>query len=301
MQKYMVSTGMEFEVIGGQEVDPSGVVDAIDSSIAAAIGMPKNKLTGNETGERSTTMDRTNWFDTIRSRQQNLAAPQFVRQTIDRFVSLGALPDPQEGDYAVDFPPLQEENPSDTAEIQSQRASALQGAGLAMSLSAEQKLDYLKGGPEAVDMEDQPEELPVDESDPDVQNGFNELFENAEDMPPQQAQTNAQAVLDVRDKTDAMTDTGWNRAKQLAERRELSEDVIQKMAQFKRHQSNTEYENYSDIPESKKSEDAESPWWEDNGTVAWLGWGGTAGVEWAVEQSDELTENEDTTWWRIWE
>jgi len=300
MQKYMVSTGMEFEVIGGQEVDPSGVIDAIDTSIAAAIGMPKNKLTGNETGERSTTMDRENWFDTIRSRQENLAVPQFVRQTIDRFVSIGALPTPQESDYAVEFPPLQEESEADTAEIQSQRASTLQASGLAMTLSSEQKLTYIQDGPEAVEMDTEPEELPVDESDPEVQNGFQELFANAENTQPQQAQTNAQAVLDIREQTDAMTETGWNRAQQLAEGGELSEDVIQKMAQFKRHQSNTEYENYSDIPESKKG-DADSPWWEDNGTVAWLGWGGTAGVEWAVEQSDEITENEETTWWRIWQ
>lgn len=114
---------------------------------------------------------------------------------------------------------------------------------------------------------------------------------NADRTPPSQAQTNAEAVLAIRDKTDAMTDTGWNRAKQLAEGGELSTTVIQKMAQFKRHQSNTEYANFSDIPESKKSEDAENPWWEDNGTVAWLGWGGTAGIEWAVEQSEELDSN----------
>jgi hypothetical protein len=105
--------------------------------------------------------------------------------------------------------------------------------------------------------------------------------------PPEQAQTNARAVLDIREQTDAMTDTGWNRARQLADGGELSMDVIQKMSQFKRHQGNTEYANYSDIPESKKGEDAENPWWEDNGTVAWLGWGGTAGVEWADGMTDD--------------
>jgi len=109
--------------------------------------------------------------------------------------------------------------------------------------------------------------------------------------PPEQAQTNAQAVLDIREKTDAMTDTGWNRANQLADGESLSEDVIQKMAQFKRHQSNTEFENVSDVPESRKGEDAENPWWEDNGTVAWFGWRGTAGVEWAVDQSEEMDES----------
>jgi hypothetical protein len=290
MQKYIVSSGMEYEVIGGQEVDPSGVVDVIDTAIATAVGMPKNKLRGNETGERATSQDRNNWFDTISSRQTNFATPAFVRQTIDRFVNVGALPSPDASDYAVEFPDLFEQSDSDTAEIQSQRASAMQAAGLAMSLSAEQKLTALTEGFDAVDIKNQPEELPVDESDPAVQEGFNSLFRQADMTPPQQAQTNAQAVLDVRENTDAMTETGWRRAGQLAEGGELSESVIEKMAQFKRHQGNTEYENYSDIPESKKSDDAKSPWWEDRGTVAWLGWGGTAGISWAVKRSEELDE-----------
>jgi len=177
MQKYVVSSGMEFEVIGGQEVDPSGVVDTIDSAIASAVGMPKNKLRGNETGERSTTMDRSNWFDTISSRQTNLAAPQFVRATVNRLIEFGILPSPVESDYGVTFPDLFEQSESDIAETQSTRANMLQASGLAMSLSAEQKLDFLKDGPEAVDMEDQPSELPVDESNPDVQNGFEEQFD----------------------------------------------------------------------------------------------------------------------------
>jgi len=305
MQKYIVSSGMDYEVIGGQEVDPSGVIDTIDTAIASAIGMPKNKLRGNETGERATTQDRNNWFDTITSRQVNLGEPQFVRQTIDRLLSFGVLPEPQESDYGVDFPTLYEESDAAEAETQNQRASMLQASGLAMSLSAEQKLDFLQDGPSAVDMDNQPEELPVDESDPEVQAGFNSLFEQQDTTPPEQAQTNAEAVLAIRDKTDAMTDTGWRRAEQLASGESLDESVIEKMAQFKRHQSNTQYENFADVPESKKGEDTENPWWEDNGTVAWFGWGGTAGVEWAVEQSEEMdegtSENSETTWWRIWE
>jgi hypothetical protein len=117
--------------------------------------------------------------------------------------------------------------------------------------------------------------------------GFDTL--QADSMtPPEQAQTNAQAVLDIREQTDAMTETGWRRANQLADGESLSEDVIERMAQFKRHQGNTEFENFSDVPNSRKGEDAENPWWDDNGTVAWFGWGGTAGVEWAVDQSEEM-------------
>jgi hypothetical protein len=150
-------------------------------------------------------------------------------------------------------------------------------------------MDFLQGGPDAVDMEQETRELPLDENNERVQEQFHGSANESDKSPPQQAQENAQAVLDIREKTDAMTDTGWNRAEMLAEGGELSESVIQKMAQFKRHQSNTEYENYSDVPESKKSGD--NAWWTDKGTVAWFGWGGTAAIEWAVEQSKQITEN----------
>lgn len=118
--------------------------------------------------------------------------------------------------------------------------------------------------------------------------GFDTLREHR--SPPEQAQTNAQAVLDIRDKTDAMTETGWRRANQIADGEELSADVIQKMAQFNRHRDNTEFDNFSDIPDSRKGDDADNPWWEDNGTVAWLGWGGTAGIDWAIEQSKNMND-----------
>jgi len=289
MQKYIVSTGMEYEVIGGQEVDPTGVVDTIDSSIASAIGMPKNKLQGNETGERSTTQDRNNWFDNISTRQTNFAGPKMLRPVLERWISFGILPEPVDANFGIDFPSLFELGETDIADNQQKRASMLQASGLAMTLSSEQKLDFLQEGPDGVDMEQETRELPIDENDERVQEQFLGSANESDTSPPQQAQTNAQAVLDIREKTDAMTDTGWNRAEMLAEGGELSESVIQKMAQFKRHQSNTEYENYSDVPESKKS--GENPWWGDNGTVAWFGWGGTAGVEWAVEQSEQITEN----------
>lgn len=164
LQQTMVGTGMEFEVLGGQEVDPSGVVEQIDASIAANTGIPKNKLQGNETGERSTTMDRDNWFDTISSRQTNFAGPKMLRPVLDRFIEFGILPDPADGNYAIKWPDLDEASESDIAETRNQRAGMLQASGLAMTLSTEQKLTFLEEGPDAVDMEDDVVEVPANES-----------------------------------------------------------------------------------------------------------------------------------------
>jgi hypothetical protein len=324
MQKYVVSSGMEFEVIGGQEVDPSGVVDTIDTAIASAVGMPKNKLQGNETGERSTTMDRNNWFDTISSRQTNLASPQFVRQTIDRLLGFGILPSPVEDDYGVTFPDLFEQSETDTAEIQSQRASTLQASGLAMTLSSEQKLTYIQDGPSAVDMDTETRELPVDESEPEVQNGFQDLFENelgvnatvsmsgnipdeyldefSEDqfIPPEAAQEKAQRILDLRDEKENVnggTDKGWSRAEQIAAGIPIPPDEVRQIdAWFSRH------------PKSEADHPEDVNPWEDNGWTARMLWGWDAAEDWAGGLADDLrafeegdTENSDTTWWRIWD
>lgn len=103
-------------------------------------------------------------------------------------------------------------------------------------------------------------------------------------VPPEQAQTNAEQVLEWReehgDEVDAMTETGWNRAEQLASGEELTPEVVKKMAQFNRHRSN------SDVAEEFEDEP-----WKDNGHVAWLGWGGDAGIDWAIEQSEAMDEN----------
>jgi len=95
--------------------------------------------------------------------------------------------------------------------------------------------------------------------------------------PPQAAQDNAQMALDAKEETgnpnDCGTETGWKRARQLADGGALSMDVIQKMAQFNRHRDNSEMSD----------EEGEA----DCGWMMWKAWGGDEGVDWAVNLSDE--------------
>jgi len=107
------------------------------------------------------------------------------------------------------------------------------------------------------------------------------LKENEETYkPPAAAAANAKKALKWKDKhgdeVKAMTRTGWTRANQLANREELSLDTVKRMAAFARHKKNAKIS-----PEHK-----DEPW-KDNGYVAWLGWGGDAGVEWAQKISDK--------------
>jgi hypothetical protein len=91
---------------------------------------------------------------------------------------------------------------------------------------------------------------------------------------PESAKNNACKVLKWRDEygdeVKGMTQVGWTRANQLCKGENISEDTIARMSAFQRHRQNAEVgEDLKDTP------------WKDAGHVAWLGWGGTSGVNWA--------------------
>jgi hypothetical protein len=65
--------------------------------------------------------------------------------------------------------------------------------------------------------------------------------------------------------------TGKARANQLANREPISRDTIARMASFKRHQQN------KDVPYS-----------EGCGGLMWDCWGGTSGIEWAINKLKEI-------------
>lgn len=91
---------------------------------------------------------------------------------------------------------------------------------------------------------------------------------------PESAKNNAKKVLRWRDKygdeVKGMTRVGWVRANQLAKGENISRDTIARMSAFQRHKKNSEVD-----PKFKSTP------WKDKGYVAWLGWGGTSGINWA--------------------
>ncbi|QDP50786.1 MAG: hypothetical protein GOVbin2181_28 [Prokaryotic dsDNA virus sp.] len=98
---------------------------------------------------------------------------------------------------------------------------------------------------------------------------------------PESAVNNAKKVLKWREEhgkeVKGMTRIGWTRASQLARKGKLSRSTISRMASFKRHQKNAEIDpKFKDTP------------WKDRGYVAWLGWGGTSGVNWAIKKLKQI-------------
>lgn len=106
--------------------------------------------------------------------------------------------------------------------------------------------------------------------------------------PPQAARNAAKKALEWRDKygkqVKAMTPVGWTRARQLASGKPVSMDTVRRMAQFNRHRKNAVVnEKYKNEP------------WRDNGHVAWLGWGGTSGIDWAISQVKKANDKPEST------
>lgn len=94
---------------------------------------------------------------------------------------------------------------------------------------------------------------------------------------PQSAKNNAKKVLKWReehgDEVKGMTRVGWTRANQISKGENITRATIAKMASFKRHEKNAEV----------SAENKATPW-KDAGRVAWLGWGGSTGIEWAIKK-----------------
>jgi len=113
----------------------------------------------------------------------------------------------------------------------------------------------------------------------------NEILELVEELTdektfkvPAGAKGNAQKVLNWKkekgSEVKGMTPVGWARARQLATKSEIGISTVRRMAAFNRHRKNAA------VDPKFKSEP-----WKDRGYVAWLGWGGTSGIDWAVKVS----------------
>ncbi len=122
-----------------------------------------------------------------------------------------------------------------------------------------------------------------EETDEEIENLDEKTFKV-----PSGAKGNAQQVLDWKDKhgseVKGMTAVGWARARQLATKSEIGLSTVKRMAMFNRHRKN------ATVDPQFKSEP-----WKDRGYVAWLGWGGTSGIDWAIkisEANNDESEND---------
>lgn len=103
---------------------------------------------------------------------------------------------------------------------------------------------------------------------------------------PKKASENACKVLKWideygRDEVSGMELTGLNRANQLCNQENISKDTIARIASFNRHRKNSEI-----------SPEFEGTPWKDKGYVAWLGWGGSEMVDWAIRKMAQFNREQ---------
>ena len=93
-------------------------------------------------------------------------------------------------------------------------------------------------------------------------------FETYNDY-PLSASNNAKRAIKYKEENNSKCGTrvGWTRARQLAEKKNISRDTIARMASFKRHQQNKDV-----------------PYTEGCGGLMWDAWGGSSGINWAISK-----------------
>jgi len=162
---------------GLQGASPRDFVDIQLDLIAGASGIPKRILIGSERGELASTQDENNWAARISERREQFATPNVLVPLIDQLQFAGVLPENSE--YEIIWPEADSIGESDRAAIGLQKAQAIAtianapGAGLYLSDEEIRGLVGLEG--EAPN----PGEMPVDETDPDVIQPFNQMKKGA--------------------------------------------------------------------------------------------------------------------------
>jgi hypothetical protein len=116
--------GIDVERLQAALASPKEAIEAQLTILATGVGAPQRILYGSERGELASTQDQAAWETTITSRRQNVAEPLFVRQTVDRLIALGILPQPQGGTYDVIWPASSYTDPVRQAEVAERTARA---------------------------------------------------------------------------------------------------------------------------------------------------------------------------------
>lgn len=139
---------MELKTLGGSVANPQGPFDVIMKLVSVASGIPLRILTGSERGELASSQDDGNWAGRIEERQIHYAEPVILRPLVDRLISFGALPEPSDGEYEINWQSLSdpgERERAGTAEIESRAAVNFQTANQILTADEGRELLGLEG------------------------------------------------------------------------------------------------------------------------------------------------------------
>lgn len=198
---------LELDEIEGDQPDPSGLKDALVELIAGVLRIPKRRLLGTERGDLASTQDEAAFVAMIEERRQKFAEPQFLRRFIDRLLEFDVLSPPTRQSYDVEWPENFELTEVERAEVMQRKARAFKdGASMGdpaeIATTAERREEIFGLPPErgsAVEPTPSPEDIdddgdagiedidvddPLDETDPEVDEWFEEVFGESDALKP---------------------------------------------------------------------------------------------------------------------
>ena len=126
LRRELLTTGIELQQLAPGVADPRGAFDVIMKLISAATGIPIRILTGSEQGQLASAQDDKNYADRIAERQLHHAEPKILRPTVDLLINAGVLPEPQGGEYEVQWGSLADPDEDERAATVDKWASAAQ-------------------------------------------------------------------------------------------------------------------------------------------------------------------------------
>lgn len=117
LQRYMKLQGLDVKSLEPNIASPRDAFDIIIDLIAAAKGMPKRILLGSERGELASTQDDEAWTSRVESYRVKVAERSILRPFIDKVIEVGAISNPIDDTYKVEWPELTAPTQKDLAEI----------------------------------------------------------------------------------------------------------------------------------------------------------------------------------------
>lgn len=168
IMRFLTLEGVDVKQLQGQIMDPEPLFKVEIALISAASGIPQRVLLGSAAGELAAAEEDTKqWYGTIQARQTNYAEPDILRPLLDRFIILGAIPEPTSEGYEVEWQPLFEASDAELAATAESWARAINTMGAEVSNKEKrEKLGMPVEIPE--DMMDPEPEEPEPEEDEDV-------------------------------------------------------------------------------------------------------------------------------------
>ncbi len=258
----------EGDEVGRTDAALTGLREVVLSGyerIAAIEGYPLSALVGQAPAGLSTDDEagrRT--YARMIGRWRRLVADRILRRVYE--VAMGP------GSREIVWPPVDPPTEREVAEIAKMYAETDAVLVQSMVLDASEARDRWSGD----DVQDRPTVGDFGEIDDPEPEPDEDASADADTYAvPASARNNARMALRWReehpDEIRGMTEVGWRRARQLATEARVGRDTVAAMSGFARHRASYE---------AARAKDSDKPWTEA-AIVAWLGWGGTSGIEWA--------------------